>query len=221
MSRTFFLPEPLYNYICEVSLRESPLQRELREETQRTLPDQAIMQIGPDQAQFMQLLVRIMGAQMYLEVGVFTGYSTLAVALALPADGHIVALDVSEEYGAVARRYWKRAGVASKIDFQIRPAIQSLDTLLQAGAAGSFDFAFIDADKAGYDAYYERCLRLVRSGGLIAIDNVFRNGEVADPVCADDATETQRFLNAKIGKDERVDEAMVPIADGLTLVRKR
>jgi len=221
MSRTAFLPDNLYEYVCDVSLRETDVQRELREETHRLLPDDAGMQIGPDQGQFMQFLVKITDARQCLEVGVFTGYSSLAVALALPADGRIIACDVSAEYTAVARRYWERAGVASKIDLRIAPAVQTLDELLEVGAAGTFDFAFIDADKTNYDAYYERCLELLRGGGAIAIDNVFWDGRVAQADNREASTQALRALNAKLGRDERVDLTMVPIGDGLTLVRKR
>ncbi|MBV9148397.1 MAG: class I SAM-dependent methyltransferase [Candidatus Eremiobacteraeota bacterium] len=221
MRRNEFLPEKLYDYLCNIALRETSLQQELREETQRLLPDEARMQIGPDQGQFMQLLVHLSNARRCLEVGVFTGYSALSVALALPEDGTIVACDVSEQYTAMARRYWKSAGVAEKIQLRIAPAIQTLDDLLASGAQGTFDFAFIDADKPSYDGYYERCLLLLRQNGLIAIDNVFWSGRVADPNEKDSNTEALRTLNAKIGRDERVDVAMVAVGDGVTLVRKR
>lgn len=185
------------------------------------LPDDARMQIGPDQGQFMQLLVKSLGARKCLEVGVFTGYSALAVALALPDDGRIIACDVSEEYTAIAKRYWERADVTRKIDLRIAPAIQTLDNLLDSGQRGAFDFAFIDADKVNYDAYYERCLALLRPNGLIAIDNVFWSGRVADSAEQDEDTQALRALNAKVGRDERVDVSMVPIGDGVTLVLKR
>ena len=221
MSRTEFLSEQLYDYVCKISLRETSLQRELREETHRLLPERARMQIGPDQGQFMQLLVRLIDAKRCVEVGVFTGYSALTVALALPEGGTLVACDISEEYTALARRYWKSAGVAEKIQLRIAPAVQTLDNLLSEGAQGTFDFAFIDADKTQYDAYYERCLGLLRPNGLIAIDNVYWSGRVADPNEQDEDTTALRALNAKIGRDERVDVAMLPIGDGVTLVRKR
>ena len=217
-NRSLGLPESLYTYMQAASLRETNLQQRLRDETAR-LPESS-MQIAPEQGQFMALLVRLMQAKKTLEVGVFTGYSSLAVALALPPDGRLVACDISEEYTRVARRYWQDAGVAGKIDLRLGPAVASLDALLAAGAAGTFDFAFIDADKESYDAYYERTLKLVRRGGLIAIDNVFRGGRVTDPSVTDDATQAVRMLNAKLRTDERVYLSMVPIADGMTLALK-
>jgi predicted O-methyltransferase YrrM len=169
----------------------------------------------------MALLVQLMGARRTLEVGVFTGYSALAVALALPADGQVVACDVSEEYTAIARRYWQQAGVADKIDLRLGPAAETLAALIANGETGQFDFAFIDADKSGYDTYYEQTLQLVRPGGLIAIDNVLWSGRVADATVQDNRTGKIRALNAKIHQDDRVDLSLVPIADGLTLARKR
>jgi predicted O-methyltransferase YrrM len=168
----------------------------------------------------MQLLIRLMGARRCLEVGVFTGYSSLAVALALPADGRIVACDISEAWTAVARRYWAEAGVAGKIDLQLAPALQTLDRLIGAGAAGSFDFAFIDADKANYKAYYERALTLIRQGGLIAVDNTLWAGRVADPKVSDADTEAIRAFNRHLESDRRVHLSLVPIGDGLTLALK-
>ena len=221
MSRAEFLPDNVYEYICNISLRETSLQQELREETQRLLPEQARMQIGPDQGQLMQLLVRLTGAKRCLEIGVFTGYSSLAVALALPSDGTLVACDVSDQYTAIARRYWKGAGVAEKIQLRIAPAIETLDSLLARGDEGTFDFAFIDADKTSYDDYYERSLRLLKQNGIMTIDNVLWSGRVADPTEEDESTQALRALNAKIGRDDRVDVAMIPIGDGVTLVRKR
>ncbi|MBV9278086.1 MAG: class I SAM-dependent methyltransferase [Candidatus Eremiobacteraeota bacterium] len=221
MSRAEFLPDNVYEYICNISLRETSLQQELREETQRLLPEQARMQIGPDQGQLMQLLVRLTGAKRCLEIGVFTGYSSLAVALALPSDGTLVACDVSDQYTAIARRYWKSAGVAEKIQLRIAPAIETLDSLLARGDEGTFDFAFIDADKTSYDDYYERSLRLLKQNGIMTIDNVLWSGRVADPTEEDESTQALRALNAKIGRDDRVDVAMIPIGDGVTLVRKR
>ncbi len=168
----------------------------------------------------MALLVQLMGAKKTLEVGVFTGYSSLVVALALPTDGKVVACDVSEEYTAIARRYWQQAGVADKIDLHIAPALETLDALLAAEQAGTFDFAFIDADKGNYEGYYERSLQLVRSGGLVAIDNVLWYGQVADPTVQDNSTNSIRAFNQKLHQDERVSLSMVPIGDGLTLARK-
>ena len=217
--RTNHLSDELYAYLLDVSLRESPVMRRLREETASL--EQAGMQIGPDQAQFMALLVELLGARYALEVGTFTGYSALAVALALPDDGRLVACDVSEEWTAIGRRYWKEAGVAQKIDLRLAPAIDTLDGLLAEGRAGTFDFAFIDADKEGYDAYYERALELIRTGGLIALDNTLWEGKVLDAAVTDPDTSAIRALNRKLTGDERVTLSLVPVGDGLTLARKR
>jgi predicted O-methyltransferase YrrM len=179
------------------------------------------MQTGADQVQFLQLLVRLTGARRCIEVGVFTGYSSLGVALALPEDGHILACDVSEEYTSVARRYWERAGVAGKIDLYLAPAVQTLDDRIRDGEEGRFDFAYIDADKTGYDAYYERCLKLLRHNGLIAIDNVLWGGDVVNADSPDSDTAALRAINEKIGRDTRVDATLLPIGDGLMVVRKR
>jgi caffeoyl-CoA O-methyltransferase len=179
------------------------------------------MQIAPEQGQFMALLAQLLGAKKTLEIGVFTGYSSLCVALALPPEGKIVACDVSEEYTATARRYWEVAGVAGKIDLRIAPALQTLDQLLAACEAGTFDFAFIDADKDNYDGYFELSLQLVRTGGLIAIDNVLWGGRVADPQVQDSSTQAIRAFNEKLHRDQRVTLSLVPIADGLTLALKR
>jgi predicted O-methyltransferase YrrM len=179
------------------------------------------MQIGPDQGQFMQLLVQAIGAKKTLEVGVFTGYSSLWTALGLPADGRIVACDVSEEFTAVARRYWKEAGVDSKIDLRLAPALETLDQLIQAGEESTFDFAFIDADKANYANYYDRALRLLRTGGLIGVDNTIWSGRVADENIQDEDTVAIRELNRKLHADERVTLSMLTVGDGLTLAMKR
>lgn len=213
------MSDELYEYVARVSLREPEVLARLREET-RTMPH-AGMQIGADQGQFMGLLVRLIGAKNALEIGVFTGYSSTAVALALPPEGRLIACDVSEEYTAIARRYWKAAGIAAKIDLRLGPALETLDRLIAQGALGSFDFAFIDADKSNYDGYYERTLQLLRPGGLIVIDNVLWHGRVVDPAAADRDTAALRALNSKIGRDERVDISMLPIGDGVSLVRKR
>ena len=218
MGRSVTMTDTLYRYLVDHSLRDHPVLAELRAETAK-LP-QAVMQIGADQGQFMALLVKLTGARRCLEVGVFTGYSSLAVALALPPEGTIVACDVSEEWTAVARRYWEKAGVAAKIDLRLQPALRTLDELLDAGEAGRFDFAFIDADKTRYDAYYERCLRLVRRGGLIAIDNTLWYGKVADPAVDDDDTRALRSLNDKLHRDARVALSLLPVGDGLTLALK-
>jgi len=204
--------------MLRVSLREPDLLRRLREET--AAHPSASMQIAPEQGQFMAMLVKLLGAAQALEVGVFTGYSSLAVALALPADGRLTACDVSEEFTAVARRYWEAAGVAHKIELRLAPAVETLDALLAAGRAGTFDFAFIDADKQAYRAYYERTLVLVRPGGLIAVDNVFRRGRVADPDVNDPDTVAMRDFNRHVHGDPRVEMSLVPIGDGLTLARR-
>ncbi len=220
MARTTLgLDDRLYDYYLRVSLREADVLRRLREET-AALPE-GQMQIAPEQGQFMALLVELIGAQRTIEVGVFTGYSSLAVALALAADGHIVACDVSEAWTAIARRYWDEAGVAHKIELRLAPAIETLDSLIAAGEAGAYDFAFIDAEKTEYADYYERVLELVRPGGLVAIDNVLWGGRVADPDTNDDDTNAIRGFNDMLKGDERVTLSMVPIADGLTLARKR
>jgi caffeoyl-CoA O-methyltransferase len=218
-SRTLSLTDPLYDYLLTVSLREPPLLARLREET-KALP-LANMQISPEQGQFMALLVELIGARRTLEVGTFTGYSALCVARALPADGQVVACDVSAEYTDVARRYWAEAGIADKIDLRLAPAVDTLDALLDDGQAGAFDFAFIDADKENYNGYYERCLALLRTGGLVAVDNVLWNGAVIDPVAQDPDTKAIRALNLQLQQDERVSLSLVPIGDGLALARKR
>ena len=219
MSRQITLTDQLLAYLHKVSLREAEPLRRLREETAR-LP-MAGMQISPDQGQFMALLVRLIGARRCLEIGTFTGYSSLAVALALPAEGRVVCCDVSEEYTAIARRAWASAGIAAKIELHIAPARTTLNKLRAAGQRGSFDFAFIDADKESYDDYYEASLELVRQGGLIAIDNVLWNGAVADEKQQDADTNALRALNRKLHDDQRVDISMLPIGDGLTLARIR
>lgn len=219
MSRhTIELDDVLQRYLIDHSLREHPAQSALRAATASHA--HAGMQISPEQGQFMALLVRLIGARRALEIGVFTGYSALAVALALPEDGRLLACDISDEYTRVGRPFWQQAGVAQKIELRLAPALETLDAQLAEGASGSYDFAFIDADKSGYDAYYERCLRLLRPGGLIAIDNTLWGGAVARP--AQDAdTEALQRLNAKLHQDQRIDLSLLPIGDGLTLARKR
>ena len=216
---TLPMTEALYAYLVKTTLREPPLLERLRHET-AMLPAGG-MQIAPEQGQLMALLVELLGARRTLEVGVFTGYSSTVVALALPADGKIIACDVSDDWTGIARRYWREAGVESKIELHVQPALTTLEALLASGQAGSFDFAFIDADKPSYDAYYERSLQLVRQGGLIAIDNTLWSGAVADPSDTSESTRALRALNQKIAKDERVTASLVPIGDGLYLARKR
>lgn len=218
-NQSLSLDHHLYSYLLSASLREPPLLAQLRAETAEH--PMAQMQIAPEQGQFMALLVQLLGAKKALEVGVFTGYSALVVALALPPEGKLVACDVSEEYTAIARRYWQSAHVADKIDLRIAPALNTLDTLVAAGETNSFDFAFIDADKSNYDAYYERALILVRPGGLIVIDNVLWSGKVADPTVQDNRTKAIRQLNQKLLQDNRITLSLVPIGDGLTLALKR
>lgn len=218
-SRNSYISEALYDYILSVSLRDLPVLAQLRQETAGL--SNAGMQISPDQGQFMALLAKLTGAKKVLEVGVFTGYSSLVVALALPAEGRIVACDISEEYTRMARRYWQEAGVAHKIDLRLGPAADTLAGLVAAGEAGSFDLAFIDADKENYLVYYEHALQLLRPGGLVLVDNVLWGGRPLDAEIKDESTEAIRAINAKMGRDERVDVSLLPVGDGLTLARKR
>jgi caffeoyl-CoA O-methyltransferase len=205
-------------YLTLFGGRETEVQRRCRLETQQR--DDAVMQISSEQAASLALLARLIGARHCLEIGVFTGYSALAVALALPKDGRVVALDVSREYTDLARGYWREAGVADRIDLRLGAARDSLDAMIAAGE-GPFDFAFIDADKTGYDGYYERALALLRPGGLIALDNMLYSGEVADPEPRGAGPKALRALNAKIHADNRVDMALATIGDGMMLARKR
>lgn len=218
-NKSLNLSDRLYDYLLSVSLREPEVLAELRQETAGH--PRSVMQIAPDQGQFMAFLIRLIGAKKALEVGVFTGYSSLCVALALPPEGKLIACDISEEYTAIARRYWQKAGVTDKIDLRIAPALETLDQLIATGQANSFDFAFIDADKENYLNYYERALQLVRPGGLIAVDNVLWGGAVADPAVQDESTQAIRVFNQTLHRDERVDLSLVAIADGLTLAMKR
>jgi predicted O-methyltransferase YrrM len=211
--------DKLYDYMLSVSLREPEILRRLREET-APLPT-SMMQISPDQGQFMSLLIRLIGATRTIELGVYTGYSSLSVALALPPRGKIIACDLNEEWASIARRFWAEAGVAHKIDLRIAPAMETLDNLLSEGQAESFDFVFIDVDKENYDGYYERSLELLRPGGLIVVDNVLWNGTVIDPGEHDSSTVSIRSFNSKLSQDDRVLLSMISIADGLTLALKR
>lgn len=219
MKQSLGLSPELHDYLVRHSVREPDLLRRLREETASM--ERSEMQIAPEQGAFMAMLVRLLGARHALEIGVFTGYSSICVALALPEDGRITACDTSEAYTSVARRYWREAGVSGKIDLHIGDASETLEHLLQEGRLGSYDFAFIDADKPSYDAYYEYALQLVRDGGLIVLDNVLRNGRVLEPDSGDEGTTAMVALNEKIFSDQRVDVTMVPIGDGMTLARRR
>jgi predicted O-methyltransferase YrrM len=213
------LDDKLHSYLLEVGVREHEVLRRLRDET-AAIPESR-MQVAPEEGAFLALLVRTLGARRVLEVGTFTGYSSTAMALALPADGQIVCCDVSKEWTDVARRAWTDAGVADRVDLRLAPALETLEQLLADGQAGSFDLAFIDADKENYAGYYEAALRLVRPGGVIAIDNVLWSGRVADPENTEESTVAIRALNDAIAADERVDVSMIPLADGLTLARVR
>lgn len=217
--QTLNLTPELYAYLQQHSLREDELLQQLRTET-ANLPH-AVMQIAPEQGQFMALLAALMNAKRALEIGVYTGYSSLSVARALPPDGQLIACDIDAQWTAIAQRYWQRAGVAHKIELRLAPALNTLDALLRDGAAGQFDLAFIDADKENYPNYYERCLQLVRAGGLILLDNTLWSGAVADPAQTDPDTLAIRALNAMLLQDARIDLSLLPIADGLTLARKR
>ncbi len=214
------LSDNLYQYLLDNSVREPEILTQLRQETaQHPLVN---MQISPEQGQLMGLLVQLIGAKKCLEVGVFTGYSSLIVALNLPDDGKLIACDVSAEFTSIASKYWQEAGVSDKINLKIAPALETLDRLLADGEAETFDFAFIDADKNNYAAYYDRCFQLVRSGGLILVDNVLWYGRVADPTMdGDKRTQAIKQLNHQIYHDNRVQLSLVPIGDGLTIVRKK
>jgi predicted O-methyltransferase YrrM len=212
------LPDAVARYVCNAITRETPVQKRLRAETAR-LPEGG-MQIGPDLGALLALLVRSIGARRAVEIGTFTGYSALSVAAALPSDGLLVACDVSAEWTAIGRRHWEEAGVAARIDLRLGPATETLRQL-RGAHGGSFDFAFIDADKTAYDAYYEACLELVRAGGLIALDNMLWGGKVADPAEVDPSTVALRALNAKISADPRVEASLLTIGDGVMLARKR
>ncbi len=216
--RTLSIDDQLYTYLLNHTVQESDILKQLRQETAQH--PQARMQISPEQGQFMALLVRLMGAQKTLEIGVFTGYSSLCVALALPISGQVIACDISDDFTQVARRYWKAAKVDPKIQLRLGPALKTLEQLLSEGQAETFDFAFIDADKANYMEYYEQSLKLLRPGGLIAIDNVLWSGRVADPEVTDHRTTAIRQLNDHVHQDLRVTSSLVPIGDGLLLALK-
>ena len=215
--QTLHVDNHLFQYLLDNSLREHPAQAALREATRSHA--HAGMQISPDQGQFMALLVKLIGAKRCIEVGTFTGYSALTVALAMPDDGHLLACDISDEFTRIGRPFWQQAGVEGKIELVLAPALATLDARLAAGAAGSYDFAFIDADKTGYAAYVERCWQLLRPGGLIAIDNTLWDGAVARPATSPDTAALQA-LNARLHTDERFDLALLTVGDGLTLLHK-
>lgn len=217
--QTIGINDQLYDYLLSVSLREAEVLKQLREET--NLHRYKTMQIAPEQGQFMALLVQLLGATKTLDIGVFTGYSALCVALALPPHGKVIACDVNEEYTRVAQKYWQAGGVANKIELKLAPALETLEQLLASGQAETFDFAFIDADKPNYQQYFEKSLQLIRPGGLIAIDNVLWAGRVANPHDPDEDTQAIRTFNEKLYQDERVAISLVPIADGLTLALKK
>ena len=217
-NRTLQLTDALYQYMLSHSLREPAILRELREETAND--SMSIMQIAPEQGQFLQLLVKMLGVTNMIEIGVYTGYSSLSCALALPDEGKIIACDINKGWTDIAQRYWHKAGVAERIQLELSPALQTLDKLISGGQSGQFDFVFIDADKENYLYYYEKSLELLRDGGVIAIDNVLWDGAVADPTISDKDTNAIRQLNEHIHQDKRVDMSLLPVADGLTLVRK-
>ncbi|MEL4894149.1 class I SAM-dependent methyltransferase [Crocosphaera sp. Alani8] len=218
-NKTLGLDGELYRYFQEVSVRESEVLKQLREKTAEH--PMGNMQISPEQGQFMALLVQLMGAKKTLDIGVFTGYSALVIALALPSDGQIIACDVNEETTKIAQQFWEKAGVTHKIDLRLAPALETLEELIEKGQNNSFDFAFIDADKSNYDNYYEKALWLVKPGGLIAIDNVLWGGKVADNEITDNRTQRMRNFNQKLHQDTRIVLSLVPIADGLTLALKK
>lgn len=220
MSRsTLGLPEDLQQYIVDLSVHETDVQQKVREETAER-PD-AQMQIAPEQAQMMFVLAKTVNARLALEVGVFTGYSALAVAQALPPDGRLIACEINEEFAETARKYWGEAGVERKIDLRLGPALATLDTLISEGYANAIDFAFIDADKTSYPEYYERCVALLRPGGIVLIDNIFRGGEITDETSDDEGVTATRQLNERVASDTRVDACIIPMADGVTIARKR
>jgi caffeoyl-CoA O-methyltransferase len=218
-NKTMGISDDLAAYVVKVGTREPDVLARLREET-AAIP-QHNMQIAPEQGAFLALLVELIGARRCIEVGTFTGYSSTAVALALPEDGQIICCDVSEEWTSLARKYWAEAGVAGKVDLRIAPAAETLDQLVAGGQEATYDFAFVDADKAGYDAYYERLLRLVRPGGLIVFDNTLWGGDVLDTDPGDEDTKALQALNAKLAHDQRITLCLLPVADGVTLARRR
>jgi predicted O-methyltransferase YrrM len=220
MRKSVNFTDAVFDYAVEVGVREHAVLKSCREKT-AAMGGVSVMQIAPEQGAFMAMTARLMNASRYIEVGTFTGYSALSIGLALPDNGHVDALDISEEYMGIARGYWAEAGLARKIIGRVGPAVATLDRMIGEGSKGKYDFAFIDADKTGYDAYYERMLTLVRPGGLIAIDNVLWSGRVVDSADTSSDTVALRALNAKIKDDQRVDTVLVPIADGIFMCRRR
>ncbi|HET9376694.1 MAG TPA: class I SAM-dependent methyltransferase [Chthoniobacterales bacterium] len=218
MIKRSLLPDAIERYVAQVATKETEIQQRLRKETEK-LPN-ATMQLGPDQGAFLAWLAQLIRARYALEIGTFTGFSALTVAMALPAGGKLVACDVSEEWTSVGKPYWREAGVAEKIDLRIGPAVETLEELKNEFGKNSFDLAFIDADKAAYDLYYEACLELVRADGIIALDNVLRGGDIADRKVNDRVTRSMRELNLKIRDDKRVSSVMLTLGDGITVVRK-
>lgn len=218
MIKRSLLPDSVEQYVAQVATKETDIQQRLRKETEKFF--NAGMQLGPDQAAFLGWLVALIGARRALEIGVFTGFSALTTAMALPSDGKLVACDINEEWASIGKPYWVEAGVARKIDLRIGPAAVTLENLKQEFGRNSFDFAFIDADKAAYDLYYENCLELVRSGGVIVLDNVLRQGDIADRKVNDKGIRLMRALNRKIRDDQRVSAAILTVGDGLTVARK-
>lgn len=218
-NRTIGISDELAAYVIRVGTREPDVLARLRQET-AAIPEHG-MQIAPEEGAFLAMLVELIGARRCIEIGTFTGYSSTAVALALPEDGQLLCCDVSEEWTALARKYWDEAGVAGKIDLRVAPAAETLDRLLADGEQASYDFAFVDADKTGYDGYYERLLQLVRPGGLIAFDNTLWGGRVLDQDAEDEGTRAIQALNTKLAADERITLCLLPVADGVTLARLR
>jgi len=216
--QTLGLEPHLYDYLLSVSLREQEVLAQLRQETARHPLGK--MQIAPEQGQFIALLLQLIKAKKTLDIGVFMGYSSLVMALTLPTDGTVVACEKNEEYAAIARHWWQQAGVLDKVELRVAPAKETLHHLIEIGASETFDFALIDADKSNYDIYYEQALQLIRSGGLIAIDNVLWSGRVAEPQIPDNRTKKLHALNQKLHQDKRITLSLVPIGDGLTLARK-
>ncbi len=219
-NRTLSLDDRLHQYLLDVSVDESDLLRELREETAASV-EFSVMQISPEQGQFMTLLMRLFGARRAIELGTYTGYSSICIASGLPEDGELICCDITEQWTDVAKRYWQRAGLESKISLHLRPALETLQALLDEGRGGEFDFVFIDADKQNYVAYYELSLKLLRQGGLIAIDNTLWSGAVADPANQEPGTRAIRRMNEMLKHDNRVDKCMLPLGDGLSLARKK